>query len=398
MATQFTDDQLRQIAEFIARRYLEVERGIRPRQSLRRYLSPDAYARQTFEGAARFGSGGVVRQTDLGQMVFQRLQPDLVHIAIPARQEGDRWGALVMEMHADPKGVWRVTELTRAQDRNVVREQPLRPASEVDADWEATQFRRTLNEARVAVRVAADRYTAARRELATRAPEKAAVDVRAGDHINLATAPQQKWVRIRTVDAVSENGDITLTATDGTPLRASVDRPVAVLSVTDGDIDGALRAAAAAGRKLTHAASELGSWTSHLQALDVEGRNLASRTSSERFVGGEDLEGRSYLVATLGMPPASQDARDLWDAAAATIEEYRDRWQVTGTDSALGVQPEDPEQLADRDATIARLRELTRQMSEWRGSRNSLSSDAPGAAVEDRAAADPFARVIGGRA
>ena len=398
MATQFTDDQLRQIAEFIARRYLEVERGIRPRQSLRRYLSPEAYARQTFEGAARFGSGGVVRQTDIGQMVFQRPQPDRVHVAIPARQEGDRWGALVMEMHADAKGVWRVSELTRAQDRNVVREQPLRPASKVDADWEATQFRRTLNEARVAVRVASDRYTAARRDLAAAAPEKPAAYIRAGDHVNVATAPEQQWVHVRSVDEVNETGDVVFTAADGTPLGAPVDRPVAVLAVTDGDIDGALRAAAAAGRKLADAGGELARWSSQLQALEDEGRHLASRAASaERFEVGKDLEGRAYLLAMLGMPPTSQDARDLWDAAAATIETYRDRWQVTGTDSALGAQAEDPEQLADRDATIARLRELTSELNEWRGGRNSSSNGYPEVALEDHNA-DPFARMIGGRA
>ena len=58
MARDFTDAQLRQVVEYVARRFLEVERGLRGKQCLRRFLTEEAYGRQSDPAASRFGSGG----------------------------------------------------------------------------------------------------------------------------------------------------------------------------------------------------------------------------------------------------------------------------------------------------------------------------------------------------
>ncbi len=89
MARVFTDAQLRQVVEYVARRYLEVERGLRDKQCLRRLLSEQAYDQQSDPAASRFGNAGVVRQRDLGRIILQRPRADRVHVAVPARQQGD---------------------------------------------------------------------------------------------------------------------------------------------------------------------------------------------------------------------------------------------------------------------------------------------------------------------
>ncbi|MDQ3521485.1 MAG: hypothetical protein M3434_03995 [Gemmatimonadota bacterium] len=44
---ELTDAQLRQVAEYAARRYLEVERGLRGKQCLQRFRSDEAYDQQS---------------------------------------------------------------------------------------------------------------------------------------------------------------------------------------------------------------------------------------------------------------------------------------------------------------------------------------------------------------
>jgi hypothetical protein len=52
----------------------------------------------------------------------------------------------------------------------------------------------------------------------------------------------------------------------------------------------------------------------------------------------------SYLREQLGPVPASTRGRRAWRQAAAAIADYRDRYQVTEPDRALGPAPRDPAQ------------------------------------------------------
>jgi hypothetical protein len=361
VAREFTDAELKLVAEFVAHRCLEVERGLRGKDCLKRFLSAEAYSQQFSEAASRFAKGGIVRPDDLGRMVFQRTQDGHVHITIPARQENDRWGALVMEMRSTARGVWRVTELTRAQDRNLAHPRLAMPWRE-PADPEpalALVARETL-EVQMAHTVAAQRHDKALAELARLTPEKPAAELQIGDVINVDAAPTHSWIEVRSVLHDEAKGNVSVLAPDGTALRIPADRPVAVLQVFGGDIDAARRAAAAATQEVTARAEEMVRWDRRLGSLEGERGELVERghvrdqlmEPSEAPAGPPD-----YVIRTLGAPPEHSSARKVWDEAADVITGYRDRWNVEATTS-LGPRPEDPEQCSDREATVATLRQL----------------------------------------
>ncbi len=365
MAKNFTDAELRQVAEYVARRYLEVERGLRGKECLQSLLSSEAYTKQFDAAASRFGKGGVVRQTDLGRMSFQRPEVDRVHIAIPARQEGGYWGALVMELRANDRGAWRVTELTRAQDRNLTHAQPVPQwKAEGDPDRAVVELARVTAAARAARTATAERYAQARQELAHVAPEKPAGELQRGDLINANVMQRQQWAEVRSIAVDQATGDVNLRVTDGTSLRLPAEYPVSVLAMRKGQVDTTLQDAAIAADRLRAAAEEMAGWD-HQLALLEHGRDGLDQRHRARHV--DEAVARSippnYVTRTLGLPPEHPAARELWEAAASAIETYRDRWGITRTDCALGRQPREPKQRKARDATITTLRELTSRLA-----------------------------------
>ena len=367
MAREFTDAELKLVAEFVAHRYLEVERGLRGKECLMRFLSPEAYSQQFSENASRFGKGGIVSQSDLGRMVFQRTQDGQVHITIPARQENDRWGALVIEMRSSERGVWRVTELTRAQDRNLTRPRYARPWEEpADADPALAHVARETLDVRMAQKVAAQRHTKALTELARVAPEKPAAELQIGDVISVAAAPAHGWIEVRSVSLDEATGDVSVLTPDGTALRVPADRPVAVLAVKDGDLDAARRAATAATEQVAIRAEEVIRWDRRLGSLEGERDQLVHRRQvREQLAEPGDAAPNLpvYAIRTLGTPPQDSTARRVWDEALDVIAGYRDRWNVEATTS-LGPQPDDPTQRADRDATLTTLRQLRSRLED----------------------------------
>jgi hypothetical protein len=65
-----------------------------------------------------------------------------------------------------------------------------------------------------------------------------------------------------------------------------------------------------------------------------------------------------YVLEALGPVPASTRGRRAWRQAAAEIEQYRSTYQITDPDRALGPEPHDPTQQADRQrarTAIARV-------------------------------------------
>jgi hypothetical protein len=66
----------------------------------------------------------------------------------------------------------------------------------------------------------------------------------------------------------------------------------------------------------------------------------------------------SYVLEALGPVPESTRGRRAWRQAAAEIEQYRQTYQITDPEQALGSEPHDPEQRADRQrarTAIARV-------------------------------------------
>ena len=55
-----------------------------------------------------------------------------------------------------------------------------------------------------------------------------------------------------------------------------------------------------------------------------------------------------YVLEALGPVPESTRGRRAWRQAAAEIEDYRHTYQITDPDRALGPEPHDPAQRADR--------------------------------------------------
>jgi hypothetical protein len=55
-----------------------------------------------------------------------------------------------------------------------------------------------------------------------------------------------------------------------------------------------------------------------------------------------------YVLEALGPVPDSTRGRRAWRHAAAQIEQYRRSYNVTDPDRALGTEPDDPAQRADR--------------------------------------------------
>jgi hypothetical protein len=62
-----------------------------------------------------------------------------------------------------------------------------------------------------------------------------------------------------------------------------------------------------------------------------------------------------YVLEALGPVPESTRGRRAWRHAAAQIEDYRRSYQITDPDRALGPEPHDPTQRADRQRARAAI-------------------------------------------
>jgi hypothetical protein len=83
-----------------------------------------------------------------------------------------------------------------------------------------------------------------------------------------------------------------------------------------------------------------------------------------------------YVLEALGPVPASTRGRRAWRHAAAEIEQYRRVYQITDPDRALGPEPRDPRQRADRQhVRIAIERIHTKQRAADRTDRRQPTSE-----------------------
>ena len=83
-----------------------------------------------------------------------------------------------------------------------------------------------------------------------------------------------------------------------------------------------------------------------------------------------------YVIEALGPVPASTRGRRAWRQAAAEIEQYRRSYQITDPDRALGSEPQDRAQRADRQrARMAIERVQTKQRPTDRSRDTQLTSE-----------------------
>jgi hypothetical protein len=84
--------------------------------------------------------------------------------------------------------------------------------------------------------------------------------------------------------------------------------------------------------------------------LGPQYRQVVRTLAWQRRATGLALEADhpGYVLEALGPVPASTRGRRAWRQAAAEIEHYRRSYQVTDPERALGPEPHDPGQRADR--------------------------------------------------
>lgn len=128
-AADLTDDELRTLASHIARRCLEVERGLRPPDHLRALADPMIRAR--WRTKIRFGRfrGGPPAGDDVARPRVSRLAEDRAIATVVTRTEGPRWGAVTFELRA-VGSTWHVTDLQRLLAASHYRDVPGRELDE----------------------------------------------------------------------------------------------------------------------------------------------------------------------------------------------------------------------------------------------------------------------------
>jgi hypothetical protein len=91
-------------------------------------------------------------------------------------------------------------------------------------------------------------------------------------------------------------------------------------------------------------------WLEGNAHLGPQYRQVVRALAWQRRVTGVAVEGDrpGYVLEALGPVPESTRGGRAWRQAAAEIEDYRRSYQVTDPDRALGSEPVDPAQRADR--------------------------------------------------
>jgi conjugative relaxase-like TrwC/TraI family protein len=91
-------------------------------------------------------------------------------------------------------------------------------------------------------------------------------------------------------------------------------------------------------------------WLEANAHLGPQYRQVVRTLAWQRRASGLAVEAErpGYVLEALGPVPESTRGRRAWRQAAAQIEQYRGAYQITDPDRALGPEPRDPDQRADR--------------------------------------------------
>lgn len=123
MATHLDERRLRTAVYRIARVYLEVERGLRPPDHLKRILGRKEYERHRREPMEiRHHGAGPVIPDDVRGIRIDRSVGGHITASVNAREIGDRWGALTVHLKERRDG-WVIDHLDRLHRRGLDAEQ-----------------------------------------------------------------------------------------------------------------------------------------------------------------------------------------------------------------------------------------------------------------------------------
>jgi hypothetical protein len=122
VAQQPTDQQVAAIVRHLARKQLEIERGLRPPEHLAPHLTPAAYRLMRLRPREHFPRGGPVHPKDLSGVRLSRYPDGHVYATVSTREQDDRWGAITMQLKLGPDGRFVVSELERVRPRPMERE------------------------------------------------------------------------------------------------------------------------------------------------------------------------------------------------------------------------------------------------------------------------------------
>jgi hypothetical protein len=84
-----------------------------------------------------------------------------------------------------------------------------------------------------------------------------------------------------------------------------------------------------------------------------------------------------YVLEALGPVPASTRGRRAWRQAAAELEHYRRSYQITDPDRALGAEPHDPAQRADRQRARTAIERVHAKQRAAERARDALPTSQP---------------------
>ena len=113
-----TDEELRAVAHWVVRAYLEIERGHRDVRVLRPFLAPHLYF--GLENAERRIGSAPVAARDVGGAHFNRLGAGKGYAAVVIRDLDGRWRAVTLVLRRYGAGAWQVIDLRRVDASSVM--------------------------------------------------------------------------------------------------------------------------------------------------------------------------------------------------------------------------------------------------------------------------------------
>ena len=264
-----------------------VERGLMPLRTLHRTVDPEVLAAIGPVTPPRAGAAAPVH---VGGVRIHLVNSGLAHVASTAVRPDGRRAGYVLELRSDPaRENWRVTELTSVDDRRL-----LPPTARLAAVRAVEEEPRRYPADLEGLIGMTERARADAHEAMTRARAKA--------------------------DALKEQ-----------------------MVVIAGKGPRKLRERAAVAEKERGARTEAARWERALGRIDAELQTLHEvrelREVRQLVLDGDPLvKARSpeYLDQLLGPLPKDREQRAEWRQAASAVERYRQTWNVTDSDTALG--------------------------------------------------------------
>ena len=147
MAQQPTDQQVAAIVRHLARKQLEIERGLRLPEHLAPHLTPAAYRLMRLRPREHFPRGGPVHPKDLSGVRLTRYPDGHVYASLSTREQDDRWGAITIQLKPGPDGRFVVSELERVRPRPMQRETAPEQHQDLDKQIRQSEDERRLTEA-----------------------------------------------------------------------------------------------------------------------------------------------------------------------------------------------------------------------------------------------------------